>query len=50
MGGIFFLLTVVLLGAYTLTSRRSTKEKVTVLAALVLFAVVLPFATQISFP
>ena len=36
MGGIYFLLTVVLLGAYTLTSRRSAKEKVTVLAALVL--------------
>ncbi len=50
MGGIFFLLAFVLFGAYTLTSRRSTKEKVMVLAALVLFAVVLPFATQISFP
>ncbi len=49
MGGIFFLLAVVLFGAYILTSRRSTKEKVMVLAALVLFAVVLPFATQISF-
>jgi hypothetical protein len=36
VGGIFFLLAFVLFGAYTLTSRRSTKEKVMVLAALVL--------------
>ncbi len=50
MSGIFFLLTVVLFGAYTLTSRRSTKEKVIVLAALMLFTAVVPFATQLGFP
>jgi hypothetical protein len=43
---IFILLTLLLFGAYTLTSRRSTKEKVFILLAVVFFAVGAPLATQ----
>jgi Ca2+/Na+ antiporter len=50
VGGNYFLLTVVLFVAYILTSRRSTREKVMFLGALVLFAVVLRFSYQMSFP
>ncbi len=50
MVDIFLLLVVVLFGAYTLTSRRSTKEKVVVLVALAFFMAVLPFTTQMGFP
>ncbi len=46
MGGIFFLLVVVLFGAYTLTSNRSTKEKVLILLAVLFFAVSVPLAMQ----
>jgi hypothetical protein len=47
-GGIFFMLTLLLFGAYALATPRSAREKVMILAALVLFAVLMPFASQMG--
>ena len=50
-GSIFFALILLLFGAYALATPRSTREKVMILAALVLFAVLVPLASQImDFP
>ena len=45
-GGVFFVLILLLFGAYALATPRSAKEKALILLAVVFFAVALPFATQ----
>ncbi len=42
------LTTLMLIGAYALTSRRSAKEKVMILLAVVFFAMAMPFAMQMA--
>ena len=44
---VFMLATLMLIGAYALTSRRTRGEKVMILLAVVFFAVVLPVTTQL---
>ncbi len=47
MSFVFALAVLLLVGAFALTSRRSAKEKVMIVLAVVIFAVVMPFTTQL---